>query len=123
MDKNNKRGQIAKNIQLEVNITQNDIIIDFGEFKVITSKGYIENVKNVYWDDGCVMFETEDDLESIGIEHILYGEPPFNTGCDFKLVGIDILSKRQLKEYIGRVDSVRWQINEQTETSDDCGKQ
>jgi len=69
----------------------------------------ITNIQNVYWDDGCIMFNVPGDIELIGLEHLLFGESPLYIKGDYKLIGIDSISKRKLREYMKNVEKIEWE--------------
>jgi len=50
---------------------------------------------------------------------LIYGEPPLYIPGDYKLVGIDILSKEKLKEYVKKVKKERWRVDESYEAYKD----
>lgn len=96
---------------LNVVVTKTDFIFDFKDFQVQTSKGYIKGVKNLYWENNCLMIETDDgDLESIGLNHVLFGEEPLNEPCDYVLSGKDTITKEELNAYLKSVKDFTWSI-------------
>lgn len=94
---------------LKVYITETDFIFDFGNFTIGTSKDGIEKVKNLTWSKTCLMIETGDDIESIGLEHLLFGEEPFNIPCDYVIEGReDNISRKELKSILESITEFEW---------------
>lgn len=95
-----------KNI-LDVKVTDKNFILDFGDFQIETSKGYIKEIESLDWYNGCLMIIVPGDIESIGLEHLLLGEPPFYISGDCVLKGKS-LSINEILEYTKEIKSVRW---------------
>ena len=93
---------------LDVQITNSDFIFDFGDFQIETSKGFINEVTGLEWYNNCIMIETPDDTESIGFQHLLFGESPFYSPCDYVLRGRDNISETELQDYLNNITAVRW---------------
>jgi hypothetical protein len=93
---------------LDVQITKSDFIFDFGDFQIETPKDYIDEVVALEWYNNCLMIETPDNMESIGLFHLLFGEYPYYAPCDYTLRGKESLTKKELRNYLNSVENVRW---------------
>lgn len=93
-----------------VKVTDTDFIFDFGDFQIETSKDYIDKVDKLEWVNGCLMIYVQGDIESIGLEHLLFGEPPFYIPCDYKLIGKDTITREELQKYISNIKEVSYVI-------------
>lgn len=103
----NGMGSIMTNI-LTIRVTDNDFIFDFGDFRIETSKDYIDDIDKLEWFDGCLMIYVKGDIESIGLEHLLFGEPPLYIPCDYELIGKDTITRDELQKYISNIEEVRY---------------
>lgn len=99
---------------INVIITLNDIIIDLGRFKIVTSRDGIENIQNIYWYNGCIMFDVGLDLESICIGHLIFGEYPFYSPPEHEILGIerDKLTVECVDGIISKVERLEWVVDE-----------
>ena len=92
---------------LGVKVTNTSFIFDFQDFQIETSKEYIKNVEDIEWVDNCLLIYADGDIESIGFEHLLFGEPPFYKSCDCKIFGKKQIKRNELSEYIENIKQVR----------------
>lgn len=93
---------------LDVRVTDTDFVFDFGDFQIETSKEFIEEIESLSWYNGCLMIHVTDDVESIGLENLMFGEEPFNIPGDYVLKGKDTLARAELLGYLKLIKSVKW---------------